>query len=47
MELAGFLEKCQKKQGNDNKKRLFKGFLDQWRNAYNLMHKNDKQTVSM
>ncbi|XP_072034969.1 DNA ligase 4-like [Amphiura filiformis] len=43
-ELAGFLEKVSKKHGNDNKKQIFKDFLDKWRSAFKSLHGNDKQT---
>ena len=46
-ELAGFLERLQKKHGNENKKHLFKDFLAKWRNAFDNLHENDKQTVSV
>ncbi|XP_071941905.1 DNA ligase 4-like [Antedon mediterranea] len=40
-ELATFLEKVQKKQGNDNKKRLFRDFLDKWRVFHAHLHKDN------
>ena len=45
-ELAGFLEKTRKKQGNENKKQVFRDFLGKWRFAHKAIHKGIK-TVSV
>ncbi|PIK37896.1 putative DNA ligase 4 [Apostichopus japonicus] len=40
-ELCGFLEKVQRKQGSDNKKAIFKSFLEKWRECHTQLHKNN------
>ncbi|GFN81474.1 DNA ligase [Plakobranchus ocellatus] len=40
-ELCGLLEKIQKTQGNDKKKRVLKDFVDKWRDFHTKVHKDD------
>ena len=44
-ELCGFLERVQKKKGNDVKRALFKDFLDKWRTFHKQLHENNPNTV--
>lgn len=44
-ELCGFLEKVQRKQGSDNKKAIFKSFLEKWRECHTQLHKNNPNVV--
>lgn len=43
-ELCGLLEKINKTQGNDKKKRVLKDFIDKWRYFHQNLHKDDKDT---
>ncbi|XP_077866902.1 DNA ligase 4-like, partial [Saccoglossus kowalevskii] len=45
-ELAGFLERVQKKQGSDNKKKLFREFLAKWRESHLELHRGGQTTDS-
>ena len=40
-ELCGLLEKIEKTQGNDKKKRVLRGFVDKWREFHAEVHKDD------
>ncbi|XP_070569622.1 DNA ligase 4-like [Ptychodera flava] len=44
-ELCGFLDRVHKKHGTDLKKKLFREFLDKWRDAHNDLHKNSPNTT--
>lgn len=44
-ELSGFLEKVQRKQGNENKKAVFKSFLEKWREFHKELHKDKPNVV--
>ncbi|XP_033127857.1 DNA ligase 4-like isoform X2 [Anneissia japonica] len=44
-ELAVFLENVQKKHGTDNKRKLFKDFLDKWRVFHAHLHKDDSDNT--
>ncbi|KAJ8019961.1 DNA ligase 4 [Holothuria leucospilota] len=44
-ELSGFLEKVQRKQGNENKKTLFKSFLAKWREFYQELKKDNPNAI--
>ena len=46
-QLCNILERIQKKSGNDNKKKLLKEFVDEWRSFHAKIHKDDKDTVSI
>ncbi|XP_071791788.1 DNA ligase 4-like [Asterias amurensis] len=43
-ELAGFLEKVQKKHGGEAKKQMFREFLDKWREFHKHLHEDDPTT---
>ncbi|XP_022104577.1 DNA ligase 4-like [Acanthaster planci] len=43
-ELAGFLEKVQKKHGTDGKRQMFREFLEKWREFHKQLHKNNLDT---
>lgn len=40
-ELCGLLERIEKTQGNDKKKRVLKGFVDKWREFHKEIHNDD------
>ncbi|GFR84311.1 DNA ligase [Elysia marginata] len=40
-ELCGLMEKIEKTRGNDNKKRVLRGFVDKWREFHTKIHKDD------
>ncbi|ELU10753.1 hypothetical protein CAPTEDRAFT_17890 [Capitella teleta] len=42
--LCVLLDKISSKQGNENKKRLFKDFLDEWRSYHTKLHADDDAT---
>ncbi len=44
-ELAGFLEKIQKKHGGEAKKQMFREFLNKWREFHRHLHEEDAMTV--
>lgn len=44
-ELCGLLEKIQKTQGNDKKKKVLKEFFDKWREFHLQIYQDDKDTV--
>ena len=46
-ELAGFLEKVQKKHGGEAKKQMFREFLNKWREFHKHLHEDDPTTVMM
>ena len=43
--LCSLLDKISGKTGNDNKKKLLKDFVDEWRSYHNKIHENDPNTV--
>jgi len=45
-ELCGLLEKISKTQGNDKKKKILKGFVQQWRESYDKLHGKTSKTVT-
>ncbi|XP_077997197.1 DNA ligase 4-like [Glandiceps talaboti] len=43
-ELCGFLERVQKKSGTDAKKKLFREFLEKWRECHDSLHTDNPNT---
>ena len=43
--LAVLLDKIQKLSGTDQKKRLLREFIDEWRKFHKSLHKDDPSTV--
>ncbi|XP_071488614.1 DNA ligase 4-like [Diadema antillarum] len=44
-EICGFLERVQKKKGNDQKRNLFKDFLEKWRAFHKQLHAKNPTTT--